>query len=94
MRSLFIVGQICADPLRHYHDECAVIYVHPISSTEQFIRRIANKWTIGVPVARPATPSGRGPIVVRYMHRSVSLQESVYANRTAKSFFIIKRGPV
>src|SRR5690242_10253317 len=48
MRSLFIVGQICADPLRHYHDECAVIHVHPISSTDQFIRRVANEWTVGI----------------------------------------------
>ena len=48
MRSLFIVGQICADPLRHRHDECAVIHVHPIPSTDQFVRRIANEWTVGI----------------------------------------------
>ena len=45
MRSLFVVGQICADPLRHHHDQCAVIHVHPIPSTDQFIRRVANEWT-------------------------------------------------
>jgi hypothetical protein len=47
MCSLFVVGQICADALRHHHDECAVIHVHPISSTDQFIRRVANEWTAG-----------------------------------------------
>jgi hypothetical protein len=48
MRSLFVVGQICADPLRHHHDQCAVIHVHPIPSTDQFIRRVANEWTVWI----------------------------------------------
>src|SRR5215469_4702435 len=48
MHSLFVVGQICADPLRHHHDQCAVIHVHPISSTDQFIRRVANEWTVWI----------------------------------------------
>jgi hypothetical protein len=48
MRSLFVVGQICAGPLCHHHDECAVIHVHPIASTDQFIRRVANQWTVGI----------------------------------------------
>jgi hypothetical protein len=48
MRSLLIVSQICANSLRHHHDECAVVHVHPISSTNQSIRRVANEWTIGI----------------------------------------------
>jgi hypothetical protein len=47
MRSLFVVGQICLDPLRRHHDECAVIHVHPMTSTE-FIRRVSNKGIVGI----------------------------------------------
>jgi hypothetical protein len=34
--------------LHHHHDECVVIHVHPISSTDQFIRRVSNEWTVGI----------------------------------------------
>ena len=43
MRSLFIVGQICTNPLRHYHDECAVIHVHPIVASHKLIRGVSNE---------------------------------------------------
>jgi HSP20 family molecular chaperone IbpA len=48
MRSLFIVSQIRANPLRHDHYKGAVIHVHPVPSTNQFIRRVSNEWTVGI----------------------------------------------
>jgi len=48
MRSLFIIGQINADPLRHRHYKGAVIHIDPVSSTDEFIRGVANERTVGI----------------------------------------------
>jgi hypothetical protein len=40
MCPLFVVGQICANPIDHDHNECAVIHVHPISPTNKFVRTV------------------------------------------------------
>ena len=48
MRSLFIVGQICTNPLRHDHDERAVIHVHPIVVSHKLTRRVSNEWTVRI----------------------------------------------
>jgi hypothetical protein len=44
----FIIGQICADPLRHNQNNCAIIHVHPISPTNELVRSVSNEWTIGI----------------------------------------------
>jgi hypothetical protein len=48
MRSLFIICQICADPLRHNHNDCAIIHVHPIRPTNELVRSVSNERTIGI----------------------------------------------
>ena len=48
MRSLFIVSQICTDPLRHDHDECSVVHVQPLASSNEFIRGVSNERAVGI----------------------------------------------
>ena len=48
MCSLFIFGQIRPDPLRHDHNECAVIHVHPIATTNKLVRSVLDEGTIGL----------------------------------------------
>jgi hypothetical protein len=48
MCPLFVVGQICPNPLRHNHDECSVIHIHPIASTNELVRSVPYEGTIGI----------------------------------------------
>ena len=37
MRSLLIVGQVCANSLGHYQDESAIIHVQPIAPSHELV---------------------------------------------------------
>jgi hypothetical protein len=43
-----IVGQICANPLRHDRDQSLISQVHPIAAANEFIRSVSYEWTIGI----------------------------------------------
>jgi len=40
MCSLFVIGEICADPPRHHHDERLISHVHPTAAANKFIRGV------------------------------------------------------
>ena len=48
MRSLFIVGQMRPDSLRHRHDEAAVIHIQPITTPNKFIVGVSSERAVGL----------------------------------------------
>jgi len=48
MRSLFIVCQMRTNPIRHYHNDAAIIHVQPIAPTNKPIRCITRERAIGL----------------------------------------------
>jgi len=48
VRSLFIIGEICADSLRHHHDECLISHVQPIAPPNEFVRCVPYERAVGI----------------------------------------------
>ena len=48
MRSLLIIGQMCANSIRHCHNEAAIVHVQPIAPTNKLVRGVPRERAVGL----------------------------------------------
>src|SRR5260370_5766871 len=48
VRSLLVIRQVRTDAVDHHHNERAIIHIHPVGATDEFIGTISNEWAVGI----------------------------------------------
>src|SRR4029077_601329 len=80
MSSFLVVGQVCTNSVDHDHHQRAVIHVHPIGATDEFVRGIADERAVDLNAKIRFVKSRHGlfPVAAQFGSTSVKLRQVRY----------------